>query len=59
MKITVRVKRRVLKGIKKMPAKEQERLAFLIKSLTEDGPVQPSWPNYSNLSITEYHCRLS
>jgi len=32
MKFTVTVKRRVLKGIKKMPVKEQERLAFLIKT---------------------------
>jgi len=36
MKFTVTVKRRVLKGIKKMPAREQERLAFLIRALAED-----------------------
>lgn len=59
MKFSVTVKRRVLKGIKKMPTREQERLAFLIKALAEDGPAQPSWPNYSKLSITEYHCHLS
>jgi hypothetical protein len=42
MKFTVTVKLRVLKGIKKMPAREQERLAFLVKALAEDGPAQPS-----------------
>ncbi|EKD39847.1 MAG: hypothetical protein ACD_75C00278G0007 [uncultured bacterium] len=59
MKYTVKVKRKVLRDVEKMPKSEQEKLATLVDDLIESGPVQPAWPNYSKLSATEYHCHLS
>ena len=51
--------KRALKGAAKMPRKQQTSLNLLIQDLTAYGPVQASWPNYSKLSDTEYHCHLS
>jgi hypothetical protein len=36
----------------------QKKLAILANDLRDLGPVQPTWPNYSKLSPTEYHCHL-
>ena len=59
MKYHLKVKRKILKNIEKMPKSEQVKLALLIDELVAKGPVQPQWPNYSKLSATEYHCHLS
>lgn len=59
MKYKVVVRRRVLKDVERMPKAEQNRLAILIDGLSRSGPTQPAWPNYSKLSLTEYHCHLS
>lgn len=34
-------------------------MKLLVNDLIEDGPVQPHWPNFSKLSVTEYHCHLA
>jgi len=31
----------------------------LLADLTEKGPVQPAWPNYSKLGKDRYHCHLA
>ena len=54
----VLIKRKVLKGLRKLPLWIQKKLAVLIKDLHENGPEQPAWQNYSKLSSTEYHCHL-
>jgi len=59
MKYKVTIKRKVLKVAETMPAKDQDRLAMLIRDLAALGPVQAAWPNYSKLSAIEYHCHLS
>jgi len=59
MKYRVIMKRKVVKAVARMPKSEQKRLALLVDDLTEAGPVQPGWPNYSKLSTVEYHCHLS
>ena len=59
MKYTVTIKRKVLRDAVKMPRGEQEKLTMLVDDLVEFGPAQPTWPNYSKLSITEHHCHLS
>ncbi len=55
----MKVKRRVLRDIKKMPEPEQVKLAMLIDDLIESGPVQSTWPNYGKLSSVDHHCHLS
>ncbi len=55
----VLLKKKVLKDIKKMPVRVQEKLAVLIDDLRENGPVQSGWPNYNKLGKNEYHCHLA
>ena len=59
MRYEVKVGKKALKGIGKMPRAQQDRFALLAEDLREKGPVQSRWPNYSKLSDTEYHCHLS
>jgi len=59
MQYVVTMKRRIERRAAKMPKAEQWKLRYLIADLSEYGPVQKSWPNYSPLSKNEYHCHLS
>jgi mRNA-degrading endonuclease RelE of RelBE toxin-antitoxin system len=54
----VLIKKKVIKELKKMPARVQEKLVALVDDLRENGPVQPGWPNYSKLGQNKYHCHL-
>ena len=53
------MRRKVVKTVRRLPENERKRLALLVDDLTDEGPVQPGWPNYSKLSKHEYHCHLS
>ena len=53
------MRRKVVKTVCRLPENERKRLALLVDDLTDEGPVQPGWPNYSKLSKHEYHCHLS
>lgn len=53
------MKRKVEKEIDKLPDKIKIKMVSLIDDLSEKGPIQAKWPNYSKLSETEYHCHLS
>jgi len=55
----VTIKRRVRKLAAKMPQYERKKFDALAADLRASGPVQSSWPNYSKLSATEYHCHLT
>jgi len=59
MKFSVIIRKKAQKGLRKMPADVQKRMALLVDDLKENGPVANNWPNYSKLSSTEYHCHLS
>ena len=58
MEYDVVIKRKVAKGLRKLPEWIQKKMAILAKDLKERGPEQPTWQNYSKLSQTEYHCHL-
>ena len=58
MKYEVILKRKVEKGLVKLPLRVQKKLAVLANDLRDQGPLQPTWPNYSKLSPTEYHCHV-
>ena len=49
----------MLKGIKKLPDRIQEKFMALVLDLELKGPVLPEWPNYSKLDDDKYHCHLS
>lgn len=59
MKYRVIIKKKAIKGIRKLPGNIQKKMGFLVDDLKDNGPVAQSWPNYSKLSATEYHCHLT
>jgi mRNA-degrading endonuclease RelE of RelBE toxin-antitoxin system len=59
MKWKVRIKKKQLKNLNKLPLKVQDLFAFLLQDLEFDGPEQPSWKNYSKLGQNKYHCHLN
>ena len=54
----VLIKKKVLKEVKKIPVRVQEKLAVLVDDLIEKGPVQSGCRNYSKLEKNKYHCHL-
>lgn len=58
MKYNIVIKKKVAKGLRKLPMWVQKKMAILANDLKDKGPEQPTWQNYSKLSHTEYHCHL-
>jgi mRNA-degrading endonuclease RelE of RelBE toxin-antitoxin system len=55
----VRVKKKQLKNLNKLPVNVKDDFMFLQRALEVDGPEQPTWQNYSKLSGNKYHCHLN
>ena len=55
----VRIKKKVARGLQKLPAGVQKLLFLLIADLQADGPIQRSWRNFSLLAKDRYHCHLT
>ncbi len=58
MKFVVLLNKKSLKGLSKLPQKEQFVLQDLIDAISETGPEQPSFKNYSKIGTNKYHCHL-
>ena len=59
MQYEVRIKKKVVRGLKKLPKKIQQLLFLLIEDLKADGPVQKNWENFSSIGKGKYHCHLT
>ena len=59
MRYEVRVKKKVARGLKKLPTDVQKLLFLLITDLQADGPVQKTWRNFSPPGKDRYHCHLN
>lgn len=59
MKYGVKVKKKVARVLKKLPADVQKLFFLLIADLQADGPIQKSWRNFSPLGKDRYHCHLN
>ncbi len=55
----VRLTKKTIRKLRRLPDPIGKRLGDLIDDLRDNGPIQPSWPNYSRLTDTTYHCHLS
>jgi mRNA-degrading endonuclease RelE of RelBE toxin-antitoxin system len=55
---TVKIMRRALKQVDRLPVKVRESLADLIRDMEFHGPVRGNWPNYSRLSENRHHCHI-
>jgi len=59
MKHEVKIKRKVARGLRKLPENVQKLLFLLIADLQADGPIQKTWHNFSPLGKDQYHCHLN
>jgi len=55
----VRIKKKVERRLRKLPADVQKLFFLLVADLQVDGPVQKSWRNFSSLGEDRYHCHLN
>jgi len=55
----VRIKKKALKNLQKMPKEIQFLFDSLVDDLIEKGPIRKEWPNFSALGKNQYHCHLS
>jgi mRNA-degrading endonuclease RelE of RelBE toxin-antitoxin system len=55
---TVKIMRRALKQIDRLPVNVRENLTDLIRDMELHGPVRGNWPNYSRLSENRHHCHI-
>lgn len=55
----VLIKRKVLRQIQRIPKHAQQKFRNLVEDLETNGPMQPTWPNFSKLDSNQYHCHLT
>ena len=56
---TVKVERRVVKRMQRLPDHVRRKLFVLFSEIERSGPVRGNWPNYSKLGKRLHHCHLS
>ncbi len=59
MAYDIKIKKKVARGLVKLPKDVQKLLFLLIEDLKSDGPIQKSWQNFSSLGNNRYHCHLN
>ena len=55
----VRIKKKVARGLTKLPSDVRKLLFLLIADLQADGPIQKTWRNFSALGGERFHCHLN
>jgi len=55
----VLIKKKILKAMRSVPPSVQDSFTVLRDDLSEKGPFQTDWPNYSPLGNDKYDCHLS
>ena len=55
----VKIKKKILKKLQKIPKDIQFTFESLVDDLTEKGPIRKEWPNFSKIGDNKYHCHLS
>jgi mRNA-degrading endonuclease RelE of RelBE toxin-antitoxin system len=59
MQYRVFIRKKVDRGLKKLPDQVRKLFHLLLEDLKDFGPYQKSWPNYSPLGENRYHCHLN
>ena len=59
MQYQVTIKKKVSRGLNKLPKNIRKLFFLLVEDLKSDGPIQKSWRNFSPLGENKYHCHLS
>jgi len=58
MKWDVKISRKALKGLAKLPNPVKKQLFLLMKEIEISGPGRGNWPNYSKLGMHRHHCHI-
>ena len=56
---TVKIKNKAAKNLDRLPKNIKQLFFLLLEDLKKEGPVQPTWMNYSKLGDGDYHCHLN
>jgi len=59
MQYEVKIKKKAIRRLKKLPQNVQKLLFLLVEDLKADGSIQKSWQNFSSLGDDKYHCHLN
>jgi mRNA-degrading endonuclease RelE of RelBE toxin-antitoxin system len=59
MQYEVKIKKKALRGLEKLPVDVRKLLFLLVEDLKADGPIQKGWYNFSPLGNDRYHCHLN
>ena len=59
MAYEVKIRKKVARGLNKLPKNVRQLLFMLVTDLQEDGPIRKDWPNFSSLGADRYHCHLT
>jgi mRNA-degrading endonuclease RelE of RelBE toxin-antitoxin system len=59
MTYQVRIKKKVVHRLGKLPENVRRLLFLLVTDLQADGPIQRSWQNFSSLGRDRFHCHLT
>ena len=59
MAYKVRIRKKVARGLNKLPRSVQQLLFLLVADLQADGPIRREWPNFSSLGPDHFHCHLT
>ena len=59
MQYEVKIKKKALRTLNKLPINVRKLFFLLVEDLKADGPIQKSWHNFSPLSEETYHCHLN
>ena len=59
MPYEVKIKKKVARGLNKLPMNARKLLFLLVEDLKADGPIQKTWNNFSPLGDSRYHCHLN
>jgi mRNA-degrading endonuclease RelE of RelBE toxin-antitoxin system len=59
MQYSVQVRKKVARGLTRLPVGVQKLFFLLVADLQADGPLRPNWHNFSRLGRDRYHCHLN
>ena len=59
MSYEVRIKKKALKNLTRLPVEVRQVFFLLVADLKESGPIRRDWKNFSKLGEDEYHCHLT
>jgi mRNA-degrading endonuclease RelE of RelBE toxin-antitoxin system len=55
----VLIKRKTERGLAKLPERVRQLFYLLVTNLQDEGPIQPTWRNFSALGDGRFHCHLT